>query len=415
MSASAAIRVVSEIGYVRSRKSARRLRVAAVALIPLVAVGLWYVLTHPRPRTTDAPVAVLLPIPPAKADMPVDEIDTYLTGLSSEQSIAAGAVVANAKRLWEGFSDAFEAEQIRPGERHHSYFAYPFQKDTAEGIIDRLKRWYKSDGVRTFVVTMSGAAVPLKKLFTEWADTLPANDRPVLVATVASAPDIPNRAKGIFRHFIRSAEESSVFATYIRSLGATEVGIFYVGDDYGENANQILRDLLPIRGASIDSYRIDLSNENASVREKVPMFVEQLTSGEDAVAVIIGYGSMMKAMIDTLEDPMARERFRGKILVASTFTEETWRPDVKGISQRIKTVGPGWPDDNAKARGVVYQFSYLTLRRALRCKTERGVEAIWSCLSRPYGSSGKGWANVEFTNDGDSIVTSLRLLDVVDR
>ena len=414
MSASAAIKVVSEIGHVRSRQSARRLRSAALVLILLVVTGLWYWQSKRlRPLPTDSPVAVLLPIPPEKVKMPAAEIDAYLTGLSSEQSIAAGAVVANAKRLWEGFSDAFEKAQIH--DRHHDYFAYPFQADTAEGIINKLNKWYKDDGVRTFVVTMSGAVVPLKKLFTAWADKLPANDRPVLLATVASAPDIPDRAKGIFRHFIRSAEESSVFATYIRSLGATEVGIFYVGDPYGDNANKILRALLYDKGPRIISYQIDLQNENASVRAKVPMFVEQLTSGENAVAVIIGYGSMMKAMIDTLEAPMPRGPFRGKILVASTFTEESWRPDVTGISSRIKTVGPGWPDDNTRARGVVYQFSYLTLMRALRCKTERGVEAIWSCLSDRSDSSGKDWANVEFTNDGDSIVTSLRLLDVVDR
>ena len=234
-----------------------------------------------------------------------------------------------------------------------------------------------------------------------------------MVATVASAPNIANRENGIFRYFIRSTEESSVLANYIKSLNTTEVGVFFVDDEYGRRAKEILDSLLLGDGITIRPFLIGLSDEETSIRTSVPAFIGRLTSGANAVAVIIGYGSMMKSMVENLEHPATGQGFSGKILSASTFTEESWRPSLDGVTDRIRTVGPGALDLNRSKRGVVYQFSYLTLMRALNCRNARGHEALWNCWSGP-SEVGADWARVEFTTDGDSVVTSLRLLKVAE-
>ena len=123
-----------------------------------------------------------------------------------------------------------------------------------------------------------------------------------------------------------------------------------------------------------------------------------------------------EAFIERLENPgPAADPFAGTILIASTFTEEQWRPSLAGMGNRVRTVGPGEVDQTPSERGVVYQFSYLTLIRGLNCRNERGIDALWACWSGPYPpDKGANWADVEFTRDGDSVVTSLRLLDATD-
>jgi len=370
------------------------------------------------------PVAVLLPIDADRADTQTDKIDAYLNELSAADSIKAGAVVANAKRLWQGFSDAFDARQVKRVDQHHYYFAYPFKDDTTDKIMAQFEKWYETVGVRTFVITISGAVVRIKDPFATWARTKPENDRPVMVATVASAPDIADRANGIFRYFIRSREESSVLANYVKSLNPTEVGVFFVDDAYGNQAKNILEELLQKDGIHIQLFLISLSEEENSIQTNVPKFIKSLNSGANTVAVIIGYGSMMKSMVENLEHPAKGEGFRGEILSASTFTEESWRPSLDGVTDRIRTVGPGELEINPSKRGVVYQFSYLTLIRALNCRNERGREAFWKCWSATSevvagqdraNAVGANWAKVEFTTDGDSVVTSLRLLKVAEK
>ena len=425
-----AIEAVALAGLSRSRLQVwTMVRIALPAILgvcTLVFGALWYTNSAEVARLkgryeperklvalkTDWPVAVLLPIDAGRADTPTDKIDAYLNGLSAADSIKAGAIVANAKRLWQGFSDAFNARQVKPVDQHHYYFAYPFKDDTTDKIMAQFETWYETVGVRTFVITISGAVVRIKEKFATWARTKPANDQPVMVATVASAPNIADRENGIYRYYIRSTEESTVLANYIKSLNTTEVGVFFVDDEYGRRAKDILLSLLG-DGTVIRPFLIGISDEEASIRTSVPAFIGRLTSGANAVAVIIGYGSMMKAMVENLEQPATGAAFRGKILSASTFTEESWRPSLDGVIDRIRTVGPGALDLNRSKRGVVYQFSYLTLMRALNCRNARGREALWECWSGPSEVE-TDWARVEFTTDGDSVVTSLRLLKVAE-
>ena len=85
------------------------------------------------------------------------------------------------------------------------------------------------------------------------------------------------------------------------------------------------------------------------------------------------------------------------------------------FAQRIYTVVPVYTEKrDSKNPGVVYQFAYLTLDRALQCKGSRGRAAFWKCwsdtsLNQDYLEEEIRSVDAEFSADGDSHV-SLRLI-----
>ena len=91
-------------------------------------------------------------------------------------------------------------------------------------------------------------------------------------------------------------------------------------------------------------------------------------------------------------------------------------PGDESFQRRIRYVGPHTTkiEDNRTFRGVVFQFSFLTLDRTLKCKDKRGIDDFWNCFTTTKPTStGQYWADVEYTKDGDSHI-ALRLLEVKD-
>jgi hypothetical protein len=394
-----AIETVANEGLKRNRLGGRLIRFWLLAGVAVVVAGflLWWI--NQPAKLTEVSVAVLLP------------------------EMEKGSVAENAARQWAGFSRAFKKHGVKDKdlESHRYNFEYPIKEEGREAIKIKLKEWYKK-GIRTFIITMSGATKPVMKDFVKWINGLPKNDRPVLIATVASAPHLVDRKNGVFRHYIRSKDESAVLATYIESINAQDVGIFYVNDSYGVNAKDILKNrILTSKDTAVYPKKVnlgkvegtDILNEEIDIPKGVDEFIVEKRSGKTAIAVIIGYGSMIAKTLVELN-----KNFEGEILVVSTFTEEDWRPTLDGkdghgpIASRVRFVGPGTLDDDPDVRGVVFQFSYLTLDRALKCDDYHKVEDFWACwiAAEPKkDSTGEDWADVEFTEDGDSHI-SLRLL-----
>lgn len=331
-----------------------------------------------------------------------------------------GLVADNAARQWAGFKLALEDNQVEledlPEYVHH--FSYPVQgREQKQALIDRLEGWYQG-GKRVFIITMSGAVTAIKTEFIEWAESKPEYDRPILVATVASAPGVADRKNGVFRHYIRSKDESNVLATYIESQNINEVKVFYVNDKYGQEAWEILNERLSSLGITIPPSPVELSDNEEKIQNLVSDWLRNSMGRKNGVVVIVGYGLMVNRMLEALRNLEIRgSRFEGKILVVSTLTEEIWRPSYLGddssqsrdpqFANRIYTVGPGKRDPDAMKNGVVFQFSYLTLDRAIACSQSRGIEAFWSCWknqSTPTSRTGQQWGTVEYMADGDSYV-----------
>jgi hypothetical protein len=290
------------------------------------------------------------------------------------------------------------------------------EKNDTAAIIQKMKCWYHNDGVRVFIITMSGAVKLVRPKFIAWADTLDPEDRPILLATVVSAPDVADSAKTVFRHYIRSRDESDTLATYIESINPapSRIGIIHVNDQYGISAKELLKTRLE-RNTTVGAYIVPFGQPEPGVRDDFDKFI----ADNNELVVVIGYGSMIEVTLDRLK---ALAGFRGPILLVSTFTEENWRPEPDTASNcfwdRIHYVGPitDKEETNSEWRGVVFQFSYLTLDRALICRDQRGVEKFWSCFTddgKLKNPALKWNPHIEFTRYGDSHV-SLGIFKLID-
>jgi hypothetical protein len=355
-----------------------------------------------------------------------------------------GSAKDNAIRQWEGFDLAYTNNSFTESkDQHVYYFNYPLKegdteeidgcdaetinsladKNDTKAILQQMKCWYDEDGIRVFIITMSGAVRDVRQKFTEWANTLDPRDRPVLLATVVSAPEMADRKNGVFRHYIRSLDESATFATYIESMDPAPegVGIFFVPDAYGRSAMHLLKTRLEKRKhIEVGAYSVPVFEEGEASQTRAE--VEKFWQTEENVAVIIGYGSMIENTLNALRDLSLSEPVEPfPILVVSTFTEDRWRPKWKYpeecIWEDVRYVGPITHDDETEVarQGVVFQLSYLTLDRAIHCKDKRGVEDFWGCFTdaQNLSTTGKLWnPQIEFTEDGDSHIP-LRLFTLV--
>ena len=392
-----AIEAVATAGAKRGRPWRRRALMAGLLTILVTCVAGAAYLWNDRPmQLPKLPVAVLLP------------------------DMEKGLVADNAARQWAGFKLALEDNQAELEDLHEyvHHFNYPIQgREQKQALIDILERWYQG-GKRVFIITMSGAVTAIKTEFIQWAESKPEYDRPILVATVASAPGVADREKGVFRHYIRSKDESNVLATYIESQNTNEVKVFYVNDKYGQEAWAILDERLSSLGITMPPSPVELSDNEEKIQNLVRDWMRDSIGRENGVVVIVGYGLMVNRMLEALRNLQIRDnRFEGKILVVSTLTEEIWRPNYLGgdslasndpqFASRIYTVGPGKRDPDATKNGVVFQFSYLTLDRAIACGQSRGIDAFWNCWrnhATPTNTTGQQWSTVEFMADGDSYV-----------
>ena len=432
------------------RRKAITILVGSVALLTAVLGAYqWISSTQELPVLADMPVAILLPKIDSQ-DIGEHDFDKQEEprecACEDECPPSEGIQLVandNACRQKEGFDAAFHRRNIDRDSRYYYYFEYAnlIDPDTASEEADyalqAIKTLYER-GVRVFIVTMSGALKWIKPKFEKWAtenDEVDPRDRPILIATVASAPDIANQAGGVLRHYIRSKDEVDVLSIYMESIepAPEAVGIFRVNDDYGKRARELLHDRLR-RGLGSDKFKFfkfSPDPEKKDVEDDVGTFIRDL-SGKMKVAVIVGYGKMMSSTLEALrtteidDDGVAR-RFEGPILVVSTFTEKQWRPESldrdhslydREFAKRIHAVGPASNDAEPDEKGVVYQFSNMTLGRALTCTDDLKsadrdrAGSFWDCWTSEDTTSKlkEKWAVVEFTADGDSHVT-LRLLD----
>jgi hypothetical protein len=423
-----AIAAVSKRGSENERKKKQKTIkkwVASIALIVIVisaALGTYLLRTY-QPKLADVPVAILLP---------------RIDGESPAWD--------NAQRQKQGFDKALEDSKKRTGDPY-IYFDFAAlsykgndakkkeeKQEEIDRVIGRIKDRYenKDGGSRVFIITMSGAVGAVREEFKAWAKTVPSRDRPVLIATVASAPDIAEQKNGVLRHYIQSKDEVAVMSTYIESLKPTPqfVGVFYVDDDYGDKAKDLFVERLK-DPFEVDTYKtaINVSKEDL-VDSGLKQFMEDVepflmvSADKSVVAVIVGYGTMISSTLEALRD---KAEFEGLILVVSTLTEKQWRPEFLNhddqsydhvFANRIHTIGPTATETDDDRRGVVYQFSYMTLDRTLECTdelksaTEDRAESFWDCWidKETTLKLEKNWAEVEITADGDSHVT-LKMLD----
>jgi len=148
----------------------------------------------------------------------------------------------------KGFDSALlDAEQLP--NRLKVVFHEMKRDDPPDQLLKTMQELYDKDGATFFIMTMSGKVLGVRDHFKNWHNECVRQGRrePILIATVASAPDIADASSGILRWYVRSEEESSLLAEYLRWKEAVDrVAVFFItrtaglsDDAYGRRGMEV--------------------------------------------------------------------------------------------------------------------------------------------------------------------------------
>jgi hypothetical protein len=318
-----------------------------------------------------------------------------------------------------GFDEAFE--MFDGGVKDTHVYEYEFDVQSKEEfvkpILEKMKILYSEHDVRVFILTMDSASLRIRSDFSAWRDSIENNnEKPLLICTVASAPNIADLKSGILRFYIRSEEESVELARYgFWAKHVTKAAVFFItkeqkkrNDPYGEKSCELFVDeFTALGGKIVGTFEIDHGGRPAP--EKVAELIGSSNDSNTAVFVV-GYGTMFKA---TLEE-LLRQKFAGVILCASTVTEEDWRP--KGLElfptatiEPLRRKGARAPSEFEK--NVVRFFAYQTLLKALECaKDARSTPEFIRYWQKESEGGVADILDVESLANGDTVV-KIRAVD----
>lgn len=291
------------------------------------------------------------------------------------------------------------------------------REETADELMKRMRLLYEQ-GSTYFVMTMSGKVADIRKHFTDWHARCAREGRrrPILVATVASAPDLPDASGGILRWYIRSDEESALLAQFARwKLGCARAIVFFitrtpkqVDDTYGRRGMEVFRDRFQSLGGAVGTtVSVTAATAKAEVEKVMGQNGNRGAAEANTAIFVVGYGDMVK---NTLAELISRD-FAGPVLCASTLTEPDWQPEDLRADGRIFTVLPRLTDPHAKLTGddknMVFFFAKKTLYRVLELTAKDRDPAKF--ITRWTNGEEKPQLEQEYLANGDTIVQ----LDVV--
>jgi hypothetical protein len=275
-----------------------------------------------------------------------------------------------------GFTTALENTIGLPGRLDVKFYSMGLG-DSPKRLLEVMQKYYSDSGGTYFIMTMSSKVYDTRQLFKEWHNQCISSGltEPILIATVASAPEIADDRGGILRWYIRSEEESTLLAEYLSwKSNVCRAGVFYItktptqdDDPYGVRGMEVFRDrFYQLGGKSIDWYRGTGTTAKSNVEEFLAKYRKICGNDLEGVGVfIVGYGKMVKATIGEL----LAQRFNGPIACSSTLTEPDWQPEDTRLDSKIVTVLPRLSDPQGQLstddRNVVFFFAKQTLTRVL--------------------------------------------------
>lgn len=246
----------------------------------------------------------------------------------------------------------------------------------ARDLLSSMQRLYAEKRATYFLMTMSSKVHCISNAFGQWHSQCKREGKrlPVLISTVASAPNLANVHRGILRWYVRSQEESAVLAQYLRWEKKTRhVGIFFVthrdgemASQYGTTGKDIFKDFFSHLEGETRHYAV--TAETAA--QHVKQWLDSAQDIPDKGAFVIGYGGMMKRTLEAL----IQNKFQGPIACSSTLTRKEWQPGNTSYDGNICTVLPRLKGSKehlgGNDRDVVFFFAKETLRRVIEMTSQ---------------------------------------------
>lgn len=308
----------------------------------------------------------------------------------------------------QGFQDALDDARDGKAFSLCSCRDCPYRYDDStkdrlgEMLIEDMKDRY-SEGFRVFVLTMSQAVAQVKPFFEHWRNSVSdPNQRPVLVATVTSAPDIANSKAGILRFYVRSEEEGQELAKYAYWKNRVKrVGIFRIEGSYGAGGAASFTEAFETLAGRGTTQAFVVNHSASDVGTSVTAWLK-LSHGQESAVFVVGYGGMLKATLTELE----RQSYPGTVLCVSTITHAKWRAPGKTVI----TVVPSRADRGSafmeRDRDVVYFLAKVALLKTMQCcyGTSSTQDFFERWASDPSDQAAMAGLKVDYLFNGDAII-----------
>ena len=332
--------------------------------------------------------------------------------LPDPASFSDGAFYQDGVVQKRGFTKA-EDDADKLSNRLRVQYIYMRREVSADTLLNQMKMEYAQSGATYFVMTMSSKIEAIRSHFINWHnDCVQMGVRePILIATVASAPDLADGSGGILRWYVRSQEESAALAEYLSwKEGIMNAGVFFItrhvgqtDDEYGKGGMETFRErfINGLGGKMVDPYCTTAGTAKSNVSEFLAKVKRARLNSNNTGVFIVGYGDMVREVLNEL----LKQGFTGPIACASTLTEPDWQPKERSADNRIVTVLPRLANPQTRLevddRNVVFFFAKEALFRVLELTA---TDANSKTFVERWKTESKKYLNQEFLANGDCAV-----------
>jgi hypothetical protein len=254
---------------------------------------------------------------------------------------------------------------------------------SAQEILKLMEKHYR-EGSSYFIMTMSSKVEDVLPSFKAWHRQCVNSKKtePILIVTVASAPDLADAENGVVRWYIRSEEESQDLANWLERFvqKAATFAITHTAGNcdstYGAKGVDLFCRYFDGKVPPDLKFYVTARTAKAAVQAFLAKCKGQPNDLPEATAAtpwpgvfVVGYGDMVKNTVTELIEG----GYAGYIACTSTFTDPQWRPselllntskaEIFTVRPRLRNADEHLPENN---RNVVFFFARKTLLRTLR-------------------------------------------------
>jgi len=177
-------------------------------------------------------------------------------------------------------------------------FIFEDHKNSPKDAISIYRKFMNYNQMPIIVPTLTSiinSIIPLTK-----------EDDKLLIGSIISQTDIPDKSEWLFRYFLSTNDEVNMMVRYFSSKNINNVGVFYVNDDYGIDATNQFQKMFKgniVFNEAFEKTAIDFKNLVPKARDAESVY-------------ILGYGSNYGIFVKQLR----MMGYKGKIFAFSSFS-----------------------------------------------------------------------------------------------
>ncbi|MHA1843822.1 MAG: penicillin-binding protein activator, partial [Promethearchaeota archaeon] len=177
-------------------------------------------------------------------------------------------------------------------------FDFGDHKNSVKEAVSLFRKYSQDKNIKAIVPTLTSVTNAI----------LPLNEQnpKVLIGSIISGSDMPDKSKWLFRYFLSTNDEVEAMLGYFRENGIKEMGVLYVNDDYGLDAKQTFINQFQGKILLEESY-----DKNSSDFKNLVPKIKNITN-----LYILGYGQSYGILVKQLRT----FGYDGRIFCFSSFS-----------------------------------------------------------------------------------------------